>query len=203
MLELDHLAIAANSLAEGREAVETALGVTLQPGGQHAHFATHNLLLGLEDGFYLEVIAADPSVPSPPYARWFDLDRFSGAPRLSNWICRSDDLNVTLENLPQAGQPVALSRGSLKWQMAVPKDGILPFDNHFPALMQWQCRDHPAEMLRPSGCRLLMLTVSHPEAERLATTLVPYLNDARLRFEAGPQGLSAEIETPAGARILE
>ncbi|MEL6648491.1 MAG: VOC family protein, partial [Pseudomonadota bacterium] len=45
MLELDHLAIAAETLEDGREAVEAALGVSLQPGGQHAHFGTHNLLL--------------------------------------------------------------------------------------------------------------------------------------------------------------
>lgn len=81
MLELDHLAVAAETLEDGREAVETALGVRLQPGGQHPHFGTHNMLLGLEDGLYLEVISIDPAAPKPGYARWFDLDRFEGFAR--------------------------------------------------------------------------------------------------------------------------
>ena len=77
MLELDHLAVSGETLEAGRAHVEDALGVTLQPGGQHRHFGTHNLLLGLEDGLYLEVITVDPSAPDPDYPRWFDLDRFA------------------------------------------------------------------------------------------------------------------------------
>ena len=57
--------------------------------------ATHNRLLGLGD-LYLEVIAADPSAPRPAWPRWFDLDRFTGAPRLTNWICACDDLEAAV-----------------------------------------------------------------------------------------------------------
>lgn len=79
--------------------METALGVSLQPGGQHDLFATHNRLLGLADGFYIEAIAIDPSVSAPSRPRWFDLDRFSGPPRLINWICRVDSMAATLPGL--------------------------------------------------------------------------------------------------------
>ncbi|HCV79405.1 VOC family protein, partial [Pseudomonas oryzihabitans] len=51
---LDHLVIVAPTLAAGARYVEERLGVALQPGGQHARMGTHNLLLGLGDG-YLEV----------------------------------------------------------------------------------------------------------------------------------------------------
>ena len=151
MLELDHLAVAAATLEEGREAVETALGVPLQPGGQHAHFGTHNCLLGLEDGLYLEVIAIDPDAPEPGYPRWFDLDRFDGWARPQVWICRTDDLSGVLARAPGAGTPVALARGDLHWQMAVPEDGVLPYDNRFPAVIEWQSGGHPAARLAPSG----------------------------------------------------
>lgn len=203
MLQLDHLAIAAQTLEAGRDAVERALGVRLQPGGQHPHFGTHNLLLGLEDGLYLEVIAIDPTAPKPDYARWFDLDRFAGSPRLNNWICRTDDMARTLVKLPQAGKPIALSRGDLRWQMAVPEDGILPFDGLFPALIEWQCETHPAGLLRASGCRLQRLTVRHPQAGNLKAQIGDGFTDDRVSFEAGPVGLRAEFITPAGIRILQ
>lgn len=201
MLELDHLAVAAETLEDGREAVEAALGVPLQPGGQHAHFGTHNMLLGLEDGLYLEVIAVDQSAPKPGYARWFDLDRFEGFARLTTWICRSDDLAAHVSAQPQAGVPVALARGDLKWRMAVPENGQLPYDHVYPAVMQWDSAGHPAARLVPSGCRLKHLVVSHPEAGALRRDLQA-LDDARVVFEEGDAALRAEIDTPFGLRVL-
>ena len=65
MIEFDHIAISGETLAEATEHVEAALGVSLQPGGEHAVFHTHNTLLGLEDGLYLEAIAINPNAPTP------------------------------------------------------------------------------------------------------------------------------------------
>ncbi len=203
MLELDHLAVGAATLEEGRESVENALGVSVQPGGQHGYFATHNLLLGLEDGLYLEVIAADPLAPALSYSRWFDLDRFAGPPRLSNWICRTADLSAGLTELPESGDPVSLVRGDLRWQMAVPESGVLPYDNLFPAIMEWQCTLHPATALRASGCRLRCLTLSHPEADALQLRIAGHLHDSRIRFEIGAPGMCADFETPHGHRVLQ
>ena len=205
MMILDHIAVSGVTLEEAAEATEAALGVSLQGGGKHPLFGTHNRLLGLEDGLYLEVIAADPDAPAPDRPRWFDLDRVSGAPRLSNWICRCEDMAALLAALPpDAGRPVALTRGDLRWDMSVPKDGILPFDNLHPALIQWRCAQHPAQMLAPSGCRLRRLTLQHPEAEALQTRLAPHFTDDRVVFEPAPAPrLAAEIDTPHGPRVLE
>lgn len=202
MIELDHLAVAAETLEDGRATVEETLGTALQPGGRHAHFGTHNMLLGLEDGLYLEVIAIDSDAPAPDRPRWFDLDRFAGPPRLGNWICRAEDLEAMAARFPGVGLPVALARGDLRWRMAVPEDGILPFDGMFPALMQWDVDDHPARRLAPSGCRLDRFIVSHPEAGELARLLDPVLDDARVVYEPGPAALRAELTTPAGRRVL-
>ena len=72
MLRFDHLAVSAETLADGVAYVEQALGLALAGGGQHPLMATHNRLLGLGD-LYLEVIAADPDAPRPAHPRWFDL----------------------------------------------------------------------------------------------------------------------------------
>jgi len=202
MLELDHLAVAGESLEAAVAHIEYALGVRMLAGGQHAHFGTHNQLLGLDEGLYLEAIAIDPEAPELPYARWFDLDRFEGAPRLGNWICRSDDLVADVAAFgADVGAPVALQRGDLRWRMAVPESGILPNDDCFPALMQWDVSPTPASLLTPSGCRLMRLEVAHPEAVALRERVG--LGDARVVYVEGAAALRATFETAHGARVLE
>ena len=202
MLELDHIAISGATLDDATEAVEAALGVSLQGGGQHDVFGTHNRLLGLADGLYLEAIAADPNATPPNRPRWFDLDRFAGSPRLTNWICRTPDLEAARSSLSEAGEVVDLQRGDLRWQMAVPLDGVLPFDNLHPALITWQGTLHPAQMLAPSGVRLRRLTVAHPQASDLSALLSPLLVDDRIAYEVGPAALTAEFDTPHGPRSI-
>ncbi|MCG7493105.1 VOC family protein [Thalassobius sp. Cn5-15] len=185
MLVLDHLAVAAKSLEAGSAFVAEKLGLDMQPGGRHARFGTHNMLIGLADGLYLEVIAIDPEAVPPEDARWFDLDCFTGAPRLHNWICRAEDMNTALARMPVgAGRVVDLARGDLSWQMAVPEDGKLPYDEICPALIQWQGA-HPASRLVQSGARLKRLEVLHPEGAVLAATLAPMLNDPRVMIRTG------------------
>ena len=202
MLQLDHVAVAAQSLSVARDHVETALGVPLQAGGVHDVFATHNALLGLGDGLYLEAIAANPEAGTPDRPRWFDLDRFEGPPRLTNWICRTDDIEAAVEMFPEAGEPVALSRGDLRWRMAVPPSGILPFDNLFPALIQWDVAETPADRLTQQGAHLQDLVVSHPWASALEALLRPVLTDARVQFQTGPAALKARFMTADGLRDL-
>ncbi|MGP3698612.1 VOC family protein [Rhodobacter sp. NSM] len=200
MMRIDHVAVAAARLSEGTEAVETAIGHPMGPGGRHALMATHNRLLGLGDA-YLEVIAPDPDTSRPPFPRWFDLDRFAGPPRPSNWILRCDDLDAALAALPQAGRPLELARGALRWRMAVPENGCLPFDNLFPALIEWQ-GDPPA--LPDSGLRLTRIEIRHPDAKALAGLLAPHLSDERLDIrEADGPLLRFVLATPDGERIIQ
>ncbi len=200
---LDHLAVAGETLDDARSVVEEALGIPMQPGGEHDVFFTHNMLLGLDDGIYLEAIAINPAAPQPGRARWFDLDRFEGPARLTNWICRSDDLAADLNGMPDGmGTPVDLQRGDLRWQMAVPENGVLPFDNLAPALIRWQTDLHPADRLKASGIRLKRLIISHPEARELSRLLSGRLDDARVNFEVGPVDMAAVFATPGGDRMI-
>ncbi len=203
MLELDHIAISAETLDEGRCFVEDTLGVPMQAGGEHAVFHTHNALLGLEDGLYLEAIAVNPDAPVPDRPRWFDLDRFMGPPRLTNWICRAPQLSEMLTEIPvDLGEPVDLERGDLRWRMAVPDTGILPFDNCAPALIEWKTESHPATRLSQSGVRLRRLVVFHPQAGLLSQYMRPYLSDHRIGFETGSPGYAAAFDTPHGPREM-
>ncbi|MEQ9693815.1 VOC family protein [Shimia sp. SDUM112013] len=200
-MQFDHLAVAGETLEAAVAHVEDALGVKMGPGGHHAHFGTYNRLLGLGDGLYLEAIAIDPKAPALAYPRWFDLDRFAGAPRISNWICRVHDMQAALHDLPDgAGDPVALQRGDLRWLMAVPATGILPCDGAFPAVIEWQVADIPGQSLPPSGCRLTRFEIAHPKADWLRR-VVP-LGDPRVVFVEGAHEMRATFETPHGVRVL-
>ena len=204
MLTLDHLAVSCTTLAEGVAAVEAALGVSLAPGGVHPHMSTHNRLLGLGADLYLEVIAIDPSAPAVPYPRWFSLDRFRGAPRLTNWICRTEDLDGALALAPAGlGVPTALSRGAYRWRFAIPASGTLPFDDAHPALIEWQGAAHPAQALPDVGCRLQRLEIAHPQADALRARLAGQIADPRLAFVTGPVAMRADILTPHGLRVLQ
>ncbi len=202
MLLLDHLAVAGETLQDAVALVEGSLGVAMRPGGTHARYGTHNQLLGLADGLYLEAIAINPDAAPPQDARWFDLDRFTGHARLSNWAIRTHDIAATLAAVPSgAGRAVALQRGDLRWRMAVPQNGILPMEGCFPTFLQWDVSPIPGETLPASGCRLIRLEIAHPEASAL-TDLVPF-SDPRVHYVDGPVALRATIDTPHGIRILQ
>ncbi len=204
MLVLDHVAVAAETLAEGAAHVEAALGVVLSDVGQHDRMGTHNRLLSLGPGVYLEVIAVNPDAAPPAQARWFDLDNFRGKPRLTNWILRTDDLGAALAAAPAGvGVPISFARGPYLWQMGVPPDGRLPFDGAAPALIEWESALHPAERLPDRGCRLEGLTVEHPEADALLTAWPALGHVDGVRVATGPvKRIWAEIATPAGRRFL-
>lgn len=203
MLRLDHLAVVAGRLEDGVAAVENLLGVRMAGGGKHPLMGTHNRLLGIGD-LYLEVIAIDPDAPAPNRPRWFGMDRFSGPPRLANWVAGCDDLQAEVALGPVGiGKPLALQRGDYRWQMAVPEDGELPFEGAFPALIQWEGALHPAQALPETGLRLERLEIAHPRAGALRAALAGRFEDTRLVILDAPVvALRATIDTPNGLRRL-
>ena len=198
-VRLDHLAIAAETLQEGVDWAENQLGVAFLAGGQHARFATHNRLLGLADGLYLEVIAADPDATCDG-PRWFGLDDFRGPPRLANWICEAADFDRLMVH---GMRKVAMQRGDLRWDMGVPVDGRLPMGGGFPTVLQWHTDTPPGQSLAESGCALRRLTVQHPQADAIEAALAAHMSDARIGFEVAKDiRLIAQIETPRGLVTL-
>ena len=204
-LALDHLVVASRSLEEGASYVEAVLGVKLSPGGRHSNMGTHNLLLSLGSREYLEVIAIDPKSASPAQPRWFNLDNFQGPPRMTNWVCRTDDLFAAIDAAPPgSGQPLELSRGDFHWAMAVPEFGRLPFDDAMPALIEWGSGSpHPNRQLPDQSLQLTRLDVFHPQAEALEKAFPALHSLSHVTIRNGPEKrLIASISTPEGTRVL-
>jgi Glyoxalase-like domain len=192
-LELDHLVIAAATLEEGIHFVHKKLGLEFQDGGDHVQMGTHNRLLRLDSGAYLEVIAVDPEGIKPNVPRWFGLDRFEGIPQLVHWVVRvTGDLEKV--HLPEHGPVHAMTRGSFSWRITIPMDGSLPGDGLIPTLISWDARSsHPCNVLEPSGCQLIRLEGTHPEVDRIAERISVLGIEELIALRAGPVSLRATL----------
>ncbi len=184
---LDHLVIAAASLAEGVAWCEATLGVAPGPGGSHPLMGTHNRLLHIaSDAFpsaYAEIIAVEPGrQPSRPGThRWFDLDDATlqaglaqHGPRLIHCVARVPDASAASQALAREehahidrGHLLEASRdtaaGRLEWQITVRDDGQRLFYGALPTLIQWG-PVHPTDSMPVSGLALRSLPPSRRSA---------------------------------------
>lgn len=206
---LDHLTVAALTLEAGVEHVRHCLGVIVPPGGKHPLMATHNCLMRLGEGIFLEIIAPDHDA-TPQRPRWFALDdpamraRLKLAPRLVSWVMRVPDLHAALRGLDKsAGEAVPLTRGSLSWLISVPSDGSMAFGGAFPTLIEWPPGPHPAAQMADLGCRFEQLAIAHPDSADLTDALAPLFRDDRVSISGNDTvRLRATIKTPDGPREL-
>jgi catechol 2,3-dioxygenase-like lactoylglutathione lyase family enzyme len=108
------------------------LGFTVTPGGRHP-IGTHNALIGLADGSYLELIAFFE--PNPQH-RWYRRLQEGGG--LIDFCMQTDDVDGDVEAFRDAGVPISdrrpLSRVrpdgyTVRWTLSIPDDhaGVAPF----------------------------------------------------------------------------
>jgi hypothetical protein len=207
---LDHLVIAAATLADGIEHVAALTGVAPQPGGRHVAMGTHNAVLRLGERRYLEVIAIDPEGTKPARPRWFDLDDgalaadLAETPRLIHWVARTNDIEHAARRCPvPLGAVRALARGDFRWRITIPDDGRRPGGGTVPTLIQWDVPAHPADKLPASGISLAGLAASHPEPARIRAALAALgLEDTLSVTYARETRLAAMLRTPRGTVTL-
>jgi hypothetical protein len=220
-LRLDHLVIAARTLAEGARFVAARFGVETSPGGAHPLMRTHNRLLNLRDGAYLEVIATDPDAAAveAPRPRLFALDDPAlkrrieeSGPQLVHWVARVDrprSLARWRAQYPERIPPVVpMSRGGNTWGLTVSDDGAFPAwqgpgDGVLPSLIQWDTPRHPSDTLPPTGIALRALSGFHPDAARIAGQLAWLGASHLMRVEAtaGAPALVAQFDLPDGSTL--
>lgn len=217
-LELDHLVLAARTLAEGVAWCERTLGITPGPGGQHPLMGTHNRLFAIGSATfpraYFEIVAIDPEA-RPVRARWFDLDDASlqaaiaQGPRLVHWVARLTGLDAAVAALAAQGIDAgrvfeasrATPRGELRWRIAVRDDGQRLFNGALPLPIEWGAA-HPADTLSVSGVTLasLQLAAADPAALQRALQSLGGVG-CDLASTSGP-ALTATLNTPRGTVTL-
>lgn len=203
-MEFDHIVVAAEHLDEAVEYIETSLGIEMYQGGQHLRYGTHNAVAAIGQGCYIEAIARDYDVPNPQGARWFDLDRFQGAPRVITWACRVMDIQTVLPRVPaSAGPAVDMQRGGFEWKINVARSGRMLHDGAFPQLLEWRAGGHPCDRLPDPQAILSRLVIMHPNASSVTMTLPELTKDHRIEIISGPEvAFRADFDTPLGPKAL-
>jgi hypothetical protein len=207
---LDHLVIAATTLADGIDHVATIMGVTPVPGGKHATMGTHNALLRLGGETYLEIIAIDPDAPKPPWPRWFGLDdialqaELTERPRLVGWVARTNDIEAATAASPlPLGTVQPMQRGDYRWRITIPDDGARPGKGLVPMLIQWDVPTHPAERLPKSKVTLAQLAGTHPEPAPLRAALAALGLEGTIAISYDRElRIAAMLRTPRGIVTL-
>jgi hypothetical protein len=207
--KLDHIVIGAAELGAATSIIETQMGVEFGVGGVHPLMATHNRLLRMGDGSYLEIIAADPAA-TPPRPRWFSLDVPSTKARLAKgpcplcWVVAVPDLDVAVNDCGyDAGSIIEMSRGDLNWRLTVADDGLLAGDGVLPVLIEWPGGRNPTNRMPESPVRLTGLALTHPEPNWIADVLVRLGVSEVVKLSEGAPGLAFKFETPRGFLVLD
>jgi hypothetical protein len=211
---LDHLVVAAQTLSQGTAYVQDRLGVSPTGGGKHGAMGTHNRVMRLDPGQYLEVIAIDPEGHEPHWPRWFNLDdpelqtRLKIRPQMIAWVVRTHAIDALAEKT--YGQRVcvrSMQRDALRWRFAFTENGSMPGGGLIPHLIEWTGSSHPTETMPDLGLSLVGLEGTHADPVSVRGVVSSIGLDHTISIhpvsEKRPPGLVARIKTAAGVVVLD
>ena len=172
LVMLDHLLWEEFHLEEAQRRFADLTGITPEFGGAHPDRGTHNSLLSLGGGCYLEIIAPDSAQTE---AFGFPKEVPPGfEPGLYTFGMRSDNLDHVRHLAERAGlsasSPQDVSREGpngevLRWQTLIV--GGHDFGHALPFFTRFDGVLHPSET-SPKGCELLEFSVGHPDNTKLS-----------------------------------
>jgi len=186
--------------------IEARTGVRPVPGGEHESLRTHNALLGLGAGRYLELLAPIPGAGTPSaFGRLLsDLPD----PRLFMWAVRVPDL----DGFVRAGTRAGLAMGAIspmsrqpptgptrRWRLTTGGAGV--YGGVVPFGIEWAPGAHPADDA-PAGCTVAGLRADHPEPDRMRDALRALGVDLAIDAAATP-ALHLTLDAPAGRVALQ
>ena len=202
MLSLDHVILGIDDLEKGMSEFENSTGVAPIYGGVHEKLGTHNALVSMGEGRYLEILAPrDPSHIQNPFGN-FQLESLTPI----GWVIRSEDLQREIEDL----DAYKIAHNGISSMSRKASDGSeISWRNIFlkgqeqiainPFYIEWGSGvTHPSEAT-PKGCLLEAITVSTQQEDPLSTYLmgldlpVIYKNDSD---QVGGRLLSFSLQTP-------
>jgi hypothetical protein len=195
---VDHVMLGVADLTAGSAYLSTRLGVVTAYGGKHPT-GSHNALLSLGPGRYLELIAPQPGAAPTTF-----LSRLSALqhPTPVAWAVAGDDLDVLRQRLTQAGfhltNPEPGSRktpggATLRWQTFA----LSPEIPGAPFFIVWSKSSPHPSTTSPSGCSLGRLSASSPDAQAL-TRLTAALELAIDIVPADTFAMTVTLKCPTG-----
>ncbi|MFT5133679.1 MAG: hypothetical protein ACI9SC_002152 [Gammaproteobacteria bacterium] len=202
---VDHFMWAAVDLESASAEFERLTGVRPAFGGRHIGFGTHNSLVSLSNGSYMEVLALDPEQDDkgPIGAEIALLE----SPAILAFHIKRADLEGVVRvyeemNIPYTG-PFDLSRQRpdgevLRWRLLLPGSPV--FKHALPVFIDWMEAPHPS-MSAPTGCTLTHFEVGHPKDAELIS-LYEKLDVSLPVVHSKEAYAKATLNTPKGKVVL-
>jgi len=166
--QVDHILLGIDDLDRGIQQFEQLTGVRPVKGGKHPR-GTHNALVSLGDGTYLEILAVQPDVEPPKdYA---DLKQLHSLTPIGCAVSSTDSAQLR-NRLIAAGLAVTeSSEGSrttpagttLSWQTFGLKDEF----EEAPFFIVWSPQSAHPSTTSPTGCKLQQWRVAGPHLKNL------------------------------------
>jgi len=170
-VRIDHVILGIADLDRGIAEMARRTGIRAVPGGSHPGRGTHNALMSLGPGIYLEIIAPDPAQKTPPQG----FDMLAGLQNLTpiGWAVATDDAPALRSDLAGLGyRPSAPRPGSRSLPGGVTLEWVsFDIDNApdlAPFFIAWGQRAKHPSTTSPGGCRLGSLGLTSPDKARLA-----------------------------------
>lgn len=204
---IDHLVYASANLERGMDEIEALLGVRPVRGGRHPKYGTHNALLSLGPGIYLEIIARDLDLTVPKRGALVDIPATSRS-RLITWVFRTDEIQQVATDAVNAaiglgsvesGSRTKPDGSEISWQLTDPY--AMPLDGAVPFLINWGSTKHPSSVV-PAGGQLVRLVIAHPEAARVKRAMSTLGADVEV-VDSERFGIYATIETKDGLVTIQ
>lgn len=214
---VDHIVIVVPDL-DAAMASYRELGFTVVRGGRHP-VGTHNALIGLQDGSYIELVAFYE--PSPQHRWWGSLDKGGG---LVDFCLQTDDLSGDTAAFREAGveidDPSPLSRKrpdgyELQWLLSIPRPGhrgVAPFLIEDRTPREERVPRETSHANQVTGLGVVTVAVHDVPAVRRWYERVlgqpgrdierTQLDASGVRFMVGPHGLDFVAPKGAGAVSL-
>lgn len=213
ILKVDHLIYATADLEDAVDYIGKLTGVQPVFGGKHPGRGTHNALLSLGNGSYLEIIGPDHSQKDLNGPRAFGLDHLTES-GLRTWAVRSENIEKTVEAARAAGyDPGPIRDGSrrrsdgelMEWRSTTRPEmntgEVPPGDWLIPFVIDWgSTATHPSASA-PAGCRLREILAFHPDQPSIRKMAAALGIDLPVEAGVDPR-LTAVIETPRGLVTL-
>ena len=149
-MRLDHLSYACSrrELSDVVQRLGADLGASFRDGGRHPQFGTANFILPLQNGSYLEVVAAldHPAADKAPFGQAVNAAVDDGRSWFA-WVIAVDDISpfeVRLGRTARDGHRIRPDGFDLRWKQI----GVLDTmnDPQLPFIVEWlsEAGEHPS-----------------------------------------------------------
>lgn len=169
MRQIDHFVYTVFDLGTAINDFEKQLGVRPIFSGYHNTFGTKNALINLDNGIYLELLAADETNIAIQSPRWMGVDLLTKN-QITRWALKSDNLEKDSAPLKkynsemgsiQGGSRNTASGSLLQWELIMPLPA--PEVELVPFMVDWSNSEtHPHNELSNMNCELVELYATHP-----------------------------------------